>query len=198
MKKYVGSIIMLSLVFSLIAGCNRTDEEVKNDVDDAYNKEEEYQNDMKDDVITDENQNGMLDDDLSNGLADDYQTQSIYQDGTYRAEAKDYDNMYKHYVEITVKEGKLEKVMFDGLDESGSLRSGDTTLIDEYMQKFEKSIADIMTGYSDKLVETQTIEMVDVINGSDDDHRVFEKLVNAALMNAQTGEKTVAIVDTNM
>ncbi len=182
MKKYIALYLALSLF--AFAGCMSN-----NDTTTDENKPDTTTEDTS--KIPEDNM-----DDMQTG--DDTQVATMYMDGVYKAEAKDYENLYKHYVEITIKENKIEKVLFDGLDETGKFKSDDEELRTKYEEDYQTTPEDLMGMYSDKLIESQTVDMVLEITGGERENQMFKMLANAALMNAQTGEKTTAIVDLNM
>lgn len=191
MKKYIALLPILPI---FLIGCGKDEtakdytenpDDVPNLIDDSYEfPQNEYRSDYSDNgVVYDEN---------------DYKS-SFYVDGIYKAEAKEYDGLYKHYVELTIKDGSIYKVLFDGKDKTGNLKSNDNDLIKTYKDEYNASPKDMIDMYVDKLLDSQAVDMVKSMVGGEDLHEVFQKLINSALINASKGDSEVtAIVDTNL
>ena len=58
---------------------------------------------------------------------------SAYKDGTYRAEAADYENGYKPYVELTISGGKITAVDFDCISQDGTTLKSDASRNGDYI-----------------------------------------------------------------
>lgn len=122
----------------------------------------------------------------------------MYQDGVYRAEYIDYYDGYKDYVEIAVKDSEIYTVDYNGLDESGKLKSLDEDFKTRYLTEYETYPSEFMPIYSNHLVQKQTLDGLEVYKGTDKDYESFKRLAEQALDNAKIGNKEVSSVDSMM
>ncbi len=117
-----------------------------------------------------------------------------YKDGTYKAEAADFEHGWKDYVVVEVTEGKAAIKEFDSLNEAGDKKSQNA----EYRDAMEpvsgtypeKYIPEIIASFETK----GSTEKMDNITGATNSTNSFKALVNAALENAKKGDTATAVV----
>lgn len=117
-----------------------------------------------------------------------------YVDGVYRAEmddaAAEANGGWRDYAEVTVTNGKVSDIKVDSKNTEGKLRSEDTTY----------TMEPTLRGWLDKFVaKVKEIGDVNRIEGLDENvtgTENYRKLVSAALENAKSGNKEVAVVNT--
>ena len=117
-------------------------------------------------------------------------------DGYYRAEAEYFNNYgWKEYVLIYISNGAIITVEYDAFNKSGFAKSWDL----DYMR-----VMNIMDGtypnefarfYSVSLLNWQNPIKIDSVAGATHSYVSFKLLAEAAIKNAKTGEKHVALVD---
>ena len=88
-------------------------------------------------------------------------------DGVYRAEFKDYDSYgYRDYVQVTVEDGTVVKVEYDGTNTEGNLKTKD----EKYQKDMEKTQDTNPTRYTsdltNQLMEKGSIDQVDDVAGA--------------------------------
>ncbi|SDN37641.1 Major membrane immunogen, membrane-anchored lipoprotein [Acetanaerobacterium elongatum] len=111
-----------------------------------------------------------------------------YKDGTYKAEAAEYEHGWKDYLVIGVADGKVTVKEFDALNEAGDKKSQDA----DYRAAMEpvsgtypeKYIADIISEFQKK----GSADKMDTITGATKSTNSFKALLNEALAKAQKGE----------
>lgn len=118
------------------------------------------------------------------------------QDGTYKGiyDRKDVRNWIA-YVEITVKDGKIEKVYYDYTNESGDLRTNDKNYTKAFTDFNKMSPREAFDQLGTKLVEAQDASKVDAVTGATHSSRNFNELAAAALEHAKTGDTSDAVVN---
>lgn len=176
MKKLISIAMILALATSV--GCSNSNETVDDN--------------MVIPPVNDQN-NDLFNDDTMNNMTDNLD--KTYKDGVYRAEFTEYNDGYKDYVEVTIRDGKIDKVMHDGLSENGELKSLDEDLKSSYMSEFETYPAEYMPIYSKYLVDNQSIDNIEIHKGTHDESDDFVKLARKALDSAKTGLTDTMIVD---
>ena len=118
-------------------------------------------------------------------------------DGTYRAEAKDYDSHgWKEYVVVTIKDGKYESVEFDAVDKDGKKKSEDQEYMAAYPSDKEYVKPDEYSKrLPEDLIKKQNIEDVDVIATATTSSQSFKKLVTSLKDNINKGITDTFIFD---
>lgn len=119
-----------------------------------------------------------------------------YTDGTYKVEAKEFDeNGWKEHVELVIKDGKISEVTYDAVDKDGKLKTADATYKEKmqaasktYPEKYTKELAD-------QLIKTQNVNEVEVVTGATHSSENFKKLAEEALMFAEKGETGTHTLD---
>ncbi|WP_169338258.1 FMN-binding protein [Paenibacillus sanguinis] len=118
------------------------------------------------------------------------------QDGTYKGiyDRKDVRNWIA-YVEVTVKDGKIEKVYYDYTNENGDLRTNDENYTKAFTDFNKMSPREAFDQLGAKLVEAQDASKVDAVAGATHSSRNFNELAAAALEHAKTGDTSDAVVN---
>ncbi len=122
-------------------------------------------------------------------------------DGTYRAEMKEASHGYTDYVEITVKSGKIDTVVYDSVDGDGKKKSQDEDYKKSMMDGNKNAglpetyPADYMKKLGDSLIEKQDTDQVDAVAGATTSSNDFKKLVSALKTNMEKGKTDTVIVD---
>lgn len=113
-----------------------------------------------------------------------------YQDGSYRAEAADYDKHgWKEFLDITVQNGKITDVDFDALYETDSRRKSEDM---EYQQSYREAglgtdPADYSIRLEDSLRERQKASEIDAVAGATTSSEHFRKMAEELQKSMETG-----------
>lgn len=113
-----------------------------------------------------------------------------YQDGSYRAEAADFDKHgWKEFLDVTVKDGKITEVDFDSLYETDSRRKSEDM---EYQQSYREAglgtdPADYTIRLEDSLKERQKASEVDAVAGATTSSEHFRKMAEELQKSMETG-----------
>ncbi len=187
MKKLLTISLSILLCLSIFTGCTSNDDEIPSD-DNVGTPTDDITPDDNVDTPTD---NLTPDDDMSDNNA----TSSEYKDGIYIARAKDAVDGFRDYVKVTVENGEINSVEFDGEGEEGNLKTTD----EEYRNSLDADNSDMypdvyMKGYSDSYMASFDLTEVMPITGAEDSHEVFTNLMEAALDNARQGNEEEIIV----
>ena len=119
------------------------------------------------------------------------------QDGTYRAEYKDFDVYgWKDYIEITVTDGEISQLVFDAVNmEDGTLKSES----ESYKNEMEPIVGTYPAKYNADLInqflESGKISAVDVVAGATQSTGSFKTLLTNIVPNVQSGDTNVVLVD---
>ena len=119
------------------------------------------------------------------------------QDGTYRAEYKNFDVYgWKDYIEITVEDGEISELVFDAVNmEDGTLKSED----ESYKNQMEPIVGTYPAKYNADLInqflESGKISAVDVVAGATQSKGSFKTLLTNIVANIKAGDTTVVLVD---
>ncbi|MEG0895430.1 MAG: FMN-binding protein [Oscillospiraceae bacterium] len=122
---------------------------------------------------------------------------SALKDGTYKAEMKAPDSHgWTEFVDVTVTNSKITKVVFDAKNEDGALKSQDA----EYEKIMKDSgsktwPSDFYTKLANQLVEKQNINDVEAVAGATTSSDSFKKLVKALSKNMEKGETDTLSVE---
>lgn len=122
-----------------------------------------------------------------------------YKDGSYRAEAKDYDDHgWKEYVVVTVKGGEITSVDFDAVNkEDGRKKTEDEAYKESYLSAdLGTWPEDYTKKLEDSLLERQSAASVDMVAGATNSSKSFKKLVAALEDSMKKGKKDILTVDT--
>lgn len=123
-------------------------------------------------------------------------TAGTYVDGTYKGiyDRKDVRNWIA-YVEITVKDGKVEKAYYDYTNENGDLRTNDENYSKAFENANKMTPREAFDKLGENLVSVQAADKVDVVSGATHSSRNFNELAAAALEKAKAGDPSDAVVN---
>ena len=119
------------------------------------------------------------------------------QDGTYRAEYKNFDVYgWKDYIEVTVEDGEIASLVFDAVNmEDGTLKSED----ESYKNQMEPIVGTYPAKYTKDLInqfmENNTISAVDVVAGATQATGSFKTLLTNIAPSLQSGNTETVLVD---
>lgn len=119
------------------------------------------------------------------------------QDGTYRAEYKNFDVYgWKDYIEVTVENGEISELVFDAVNiEDGSLKSED----ENYKSEMEPIVGTYPAKYNTDLInqflESGKISAVDVVAGATQSTGSFKTLLTNIVPNIKEGNTEIVLVD---
>ena len=119
------------------------------------------------------------------------------QDGTYRAEYKNFDVYgWKDYIEVTVENGEISELVFDAINiEDGSLKSED----ENYKSEMEPIGGTYPAKYNADLInqflESGKISAVDVVAGATQSTGSFKTLLTNIVPNIKEGNTEIVLVD---
>ena len=119
------------------------------------------------------------------------------QDGTYRAEYKNFDVYgWKDYIEVTVEDGEISELVFDAVNmENGSLKSED----ENYKSEMEPIVGTYPAKYNADLInqflESGKISAVDVVAGATQSTGSFKTLLTNIVPNIKEGNTEIVLVD---
>lgn len=122
-------------------------------------------------------------------------TAAEYQDGEYRAEAKEFSNDYKEYVVVTVADGKISDVEYNAFNADNELKTDNAGYKETMEEKNGTYPEKYMTELADSLKETQNPADVEVVTGATHSSENFKILAQTALDAAKEGNTDVQIVD---
>ncbi len=114
-----------------------------------------------------------------------------FKDGSYRAEASDYDQYgWKDYVQLTVSDGKVTKIEFDALHEQDSVKKSEDL---KYQQQYREAglgtdPADYSTRLEDSYLEAQKSSSIDSVSGATISTGRFKQLTKALEKRMEMGE----------
>ncbi len=115
-----------------------------------------------------------------------------YQDGTYKAVEAEFGYGWKGYLNITISEDALKAVEFDYLDEDGNKKS--ETTAESYPMVPHPSTW--IPQYESTLLSTEIVEYaeIDAVTGATNAGTAINKMVNAALEAAKTGDTSEQVI----
>lgn len=121
------------------------------------------------------------------------QTNNVnYVDGVYKAEMGEEmsksNNGWKDYVEVTIKDNKINNITFDSKNTEGKLRSEDKNYT------MEPTLGQWIDNFINRVMEIGDIDRLDGIDYNIKGSENYRKLLSAALNNAKSGNKEVAVV----
>ena len=109
-------------------------------------------------------------------------------DGVYKSEAKDFDKRgWKVFLDLTVKEGKIESANFDYINKEGKLKSEDVEYNKTYRQVSKIDVPELKEIFSEELVETQNPEAIDNVAGATESLVQFKLLTKEAIIASESG-----------
>lgn len=109
-------------------------------------------------------------------------------DGVFRSEAKDFDKRgWKVFLDLTVKDGKIESANFDYINKEGKLKSEDVEYNKTYRQVSKIDVPELKEIFSEELVETQNPEAIDNVAGATESLVQFKLLTKEAIIASESG-----------
>jgi major membrane immunogen (membrane-anchored lipoprotein) len=117
-------------------------------------------------------------------------------DGYYTAKAAGYDTGgWKDFLTIYVSDNQIVTVDFNAHTSSGFLRSWDP----DYQRKEQAATglhpSTYLRTYTTELLSLQNPAGVLVVAGAERQHKTFQLLAEAAILQAKAGDKTIAAVE---
>lgn len=121
---------------------------------------------------------------------------SAMKDGYYKAEASSYNQYgWKDYVLIYVSGDRIITVEYDAFNQSGFCRSWDIDVTRAINQGTGTYPSELERMYAVSLLNWQNPWDIDTVSGATDSLSAFQKLSDAVLSCAKTGDKRVALVN---
>lgn len=104
-----------------------------------------------------------------------------YKDGDYNTESDVDENGWKGKIDITVKDGKIDKVDYNEFDEKGNKKTEDL----EYSENMENSSGimpkDAFEQLEEALINTQNPDKIDAVAGATSSSEQFKELAEESL-----------------
>lgn len=115
-----------------------------------------------------------------------------YEDGAYKAVEAEFVHGWKAYLNISIVEDALTTVEFDYLDEDGNKKS--ETTAESYPMVPHPSTW--IPQYESTLISTEIVEYaeIDAVTGATNAGTAINKLMNAALEAAKTGDTSEQVI----
>ena len=118
-------------------------------------------------------------------------------DGSYTAQAAEYNNGWKEFVTLCISNGEVVSVEYNAKNASGYIKSWDMA----YMRRMNSIVGTYPNQYTRKyaadFLQTGDVNQIDAIAGASTSYKSFIKLLSSALENAKAGNSEVAIVSTD-
>lgn len=109
-------------------------------------------------------------------------------DGVFRSEAKDFDKRgWKVFLDLTVKDGKIESANFDYINKDGKLKSEDAEYNKKYKEISKIDVPELKEIFSEELVQTQNPEEIDNVAGATESLVQFKLLSKEAIIASESG-----------
>jgi major membrane immunogen (membrane-anchored lipoprotein) len=117
-------------------------------------------------------------------------------DGYYTAKAAGYDDGgWKDFLTIYVSDNQMVTVDFNAHTSSGFLRSWDPDYQSKTQEETGLHPSKYLRTYTTELISLQNPANVLVVAGAEKQHRTFQLLAEAAIVQAKAGDKTIAVVE---
>lgn len=118
-----------------------------------------------------------------------------YEDGLFKAETEDFDDRgWKPFIEINIKNGKIDTVWFDYVNQEGKFKSQDEDYNNLMKEQVGIGPEDYTKGYADQLKDTGNPDDVTVIAGATYSYDYFIELSKKALNQSKMGDKSTKII----
>lgn len=122
--------------------------------------------------------------------------EKVYQDGIYSAQFKEYDSYgYKDFLTVTVKDGAVTEMVYNGISEDGTLRTDDSKLQNDmestqgtYPKKYTSDLVN-------QFLEAQDIKGVDAVAGASWSSESFKTLFKELEDSIYKGDTALVEVD---
>lgn len=118
------------------------------------------------------------------------------QDGYYTAQAAEFSHGWKEYITIMVKGGKIVSVEYNAENASGFIKSWDNAYMQNMLHVQGTYPNEYTRYYAGQLLEGQGEEEIDALTGAPHSYGSFQVLAQAALEQAQKGDSSIVIVNT--
>jgi major membrane immunogen (membrane-anchored lipoprotein) len=117
-------------------------------------------------------------------------------DGYYTAKGSSYDeDGWKDFLTIYVSDNQIVTVEFNAQTRYGFVRSWDL----DYQRRQQANTglhpSKYLRTFTTELLTLQNPANVLVVAGAEKQHAVFQRLAETAIVQAQAGDKTIAVVD---
>lgn len=122
---------------------------------------------------------------------------STLKDGYYTAEMSEFEHGWKEYICIQVKHGAIVSAEFNAKNESGFIKAWDNAYMKNMMTVQGTYPNKYTREYVQQLISEQEDIQVDTVTGASSSGSNFEKLVDAVLKQAKSGNSKKVIVDGN-
>lgn len=116
-------------------------------------------------------------------------------DGYYAAEMAEFSHGWKEYLRIQVKNGAIVSAEYNAKNASGFIKAWDNSYMENmfdlqgtYPNKYTRE-------YVQQLLDEQSGVQVDIITGATSSGNNFEKLVEAVLRQAESGNSETVLVE---
>lgn len=116
-------------------------------------------------------------------------------DGYYTAEMAEYQNGWREYLCIQVKDNTIVSAEFNAKNESGFIKAWDNNYMNNmysikgtYPNKYTRE-------YVQMLISSQSCTDLDAVTGATSSGNNFKKLAEAVFKQAKAGDSSVIIVD---
>ncbi|MDO5601271.1 MAG: FMN-binding protein [Oscillospiraceae bacterium] len=101
-----------------------------------------------------------------------------YTDGSYHAEFQNFDsNGWKEFIDVTIKDGKPEKVVMDAVNQAGDLKSADQEYNDLMKNYSDTYPAKFYQDLATQFLERQDPAKIDAVAGATLSSDNFKKLL---------------------
>ena len=117
-------------------------------------------------------------------------------DGVFRSEAKDFDKRgWKVFLDLTVKDGKIESANFDYINKDGKLKSEDVEYNKKYKEISKIDVPELKEIFSEELVQTQNPDEIEDVAGATESLVQFKLLSKEAIIASESGVKEPVRID---
>lgn len=122
-----------------------------------------------------------------------------YKDGTYEVEMPEYDNGWKDYVRVTVKEGEVSAIEFDARNEKGELKTANESYKNNMISgNAANNLPQTYPAeYAQKLIDNYaaagSTDEMEMVAGATTSSKNFKKLLKHALLNAKNGDTALSV-----
>ncbi len=117
-------------------------------------------------------------------------------DGYYTAQAAEFSHGWKEYITILVKGGSIVSVEYNAENASGFIKSWDNAYMQNMLHSNGTYPNEYTRYYAGQLLEGQGNKDIDALTGATSSYSSFQKLAEAVLEQAQKGDSSIVIVDT--
>ena len=117
-------------------------------------------------------------------------------DGEYRAEFADFDSYgYKDFVELTVKDGLVTEVYYNGINADGHLKTEDLKYESDMQSLQDTWPVKYSTDLENQYLESQGIEGVDALAGATYSSDAFRTLMTGLEEQMAAGDTATLVLE---